>query len=274
MRWVSDSMLEAHQEADRLLRELEIDTLPVDPFLIARRLEIELRPLPPNTGGTSGMLLRVGGQFGIGYPTHLDSQGFRNFSVAHEIGHYRLPGHPNSVLDNCGQPLSDADARDTNRYERQADEFAAALLMPGTLFGAAMKQAGEGLKAIESLVGDCGTSLEATAIRYAQMSQHPAAIIRSEGGTIDYAFISVSLTDFPGLGWINKGTPVPTDSITFGFNMNQGEFKGVKRTEGTSDFQVWFEGQPHRDILEEVIRMGGYGKTLTVLTGMGAPQKL
>ena len=269
MTWMSDSSLEAQREAAILLRELEIDTLPVDPFDIARRLQIEVRPLPRSTAGPAGMLLRVGEQYGIGYPTHLDNEGFRNFSVAHEIGHYRLPGHSNSILDNCGQRPSDADPRRTKAHERQADEFAAALLMPEKLFDTAMKQAGEGLKAIESLAKDCKTSLEATAIRYARMSQHPVAIIRSEQATIDYAFLSDPLADFPGLGWLNKGFPVPTDSITFGFNMNQGEFEGVWRTEGGSDFQAWFAGQPHRDIVEEVVRLGGYGKTLTVLTGMG-----
>lgn len=271
MTWPSNSRLEAQQEAARLLRELEIDSLPVDPFRIARRLEIELRPLPPNGGGTSGMLLRVGEEYGIGYPTDLDNKGFRNFSVAHEIGHYRLPGHPNSALNNCDRHPSNAYSRDTDPCERQADEFAAELLMPAKLFGTAMKQAGKGLKAIEWLARLCETSLEATAIRYAQVSQHPMAVIRSQGRSIDYAFMSDALMDFPTIDWISKGTSVPTDSITFKLNMSQGECVAPKRDEGISSIQVWFAGQPHRDILEEAVGLGSYGKTLTVLTVIGTP---
>lgn len=53
----------AEAEAKRLLRELGLTTLPVDPFDVARRLDMELRPLPSNAGGASGMLLRSGEHF-------------------------------------------------------------------------------------------------------------------------------------------------------------------------------------------------------------------
>ena len=220
------------------------------------------------------MLLHVGGQFGICYPTHIDNEGFKNFSVAHELGHYRLPGHLDSVLNNRGQHLSHAGFRSANRYEREADQFAAALLMPAKLFNSAMIHAGEGLKAIESLASICRTSLEATAIRYAQTSRDPLAVIRSEGRTIDYAFMSGPLRDFPGVGWITKGTPLPADSVTFEFNADQSMVIRARRAEGTSDFQDWFDGQHRQDIIEEVIGLGSYGKTLTVLTGMESPDEI
>ena len=104
----SDPFIKVHWEAARLLQELEIDALPIDPFEIARRLDIELRPLPANSGGASGMLVHVSGQFGICYPTHVDSDGFKNFSVGHEIGHYWLPGHLDAVFDERGQHVSHA----------------------------------------------------------------------------------------------------------------------------------------------------------------------
>ena len=270
----SDPFVEVHREATRLLQELGIDALPVDPFDIAQRLEIELRPLPSSAGGASGMLLHIGGQFGICYPTHVDSDGFKNFSVAHEIGHYRLPGHLDSVLNNRGQHLSRAGFQSANRYEQEADQFAAALLMPAKLFNSAIKNAGEGLRAIESLASKCRTSLEATAIRFAQTSRDPLAVIRSEGRTIDYAFMSGPLRDFPGLGWISKGTPLPADSVTLGFNTDQSKVMRAKRAEGTSDFQGWFDGQHRQDVTEEVIGLGSYGKTLTVLTGMESPEEI
>ncbi len=147
----SNLSIKVHWEAERLLQELEIDALPIDPFQIARRLDIELRPLPASAGGASGMLLHVNGQFGICYPTHIDSDGFKNFSVGHEIGHYRLPGHLDAVLDHRGQHVSHAGFRSADRYEQEADHFAAALLMPTRLFTAAASRAGEGMKAIETL---------------------------------------------------------------------------------------------------------------------------
>ena len=270
----SDPFIKVHWEAERLLQELEIDALPVDPSEIARRLDIELRPPPSSVGGASGMLLHVGGQFGICYPTHVDSDGFKNFSVAHEIGHYRLPSHLDAIFSAGGRHISHAGFRSADSYELEADHFAAALLMPTKLFTAAAKCAGEGLRAVEALADQCNTSLEATAIRFAQTNRDPVAVIRSEGRTIDYAFMSEPLKDFSDLDWIRKGTPLHADSVTASFNADRENVARAERAEGTPALHVWFNGPHRQEIVEEVVGLGSYGKTLTVLTGMEPPEEL
>jgi len=264
----SDPFTKVRWEAERLLQELGIDTLPIDPFEIARRLDIELRPLPSNAGGASGMLLHVGGQFGICYPTHVDNDAFKNFSVGHEIGHYQLPGHLDALFDADSRHVSHAGFRSTDNYEMEADHFAAALLMPAKLFMAAAKRAGEGLKAIENLASQCNTSLESAAIRFAQTNRDPVAVIRSERGTIDYAVMSQPLKDFSDLDWIRKGTPLPAGSATAIFSADNVNVARAARADGTSALQDWFNGPHRQEIVEEVVGLGSYGKTLTVLTGM------
>ena len=59
MAWRRDQFFKVRQEAERLLRKFGIDALPIDPFAIARQLDIELKPLPASAGGASGMLLHV-----------------------------------------------------------------------------------------------------------------------------------------------------------------------------------------------------------------------
>jgi hypothetical protein len=270
----SDPFFNVRLEAEKLLRDLEIDALPIDPFMIARSLDIELWPLPTNEGGASGMLLHVNGVFGIFYPTHVDNEGFTNFSVGHEIGHYRLPGHPDAIFDDTGSHASHAGFRSTDRYEREADQFAAALLMPTRLFMEATKRAGDGLKAIETLSKICKTSLEATAIRFAVTNRDPVAVVLSHDQTIDYAFMSESLKEFSDLDWISKGTPLPPESITADFNSDKGNVENADRADGTSTLQDWFNGPHRQEIVEEVIGLGAYGKTLTVLTGMESPDEL
>ena len=219
------------------------------------------------------MLLHVGGVFGIGYPTHINNEGFRKFSVAHEIGHYRLPGHIDAVLNPRGQHFSKAGFRSTDRYEQEADQFASALLMPAKLFVAAAGRAGDGLRAIETLQAKCETSLEATAIRYAQTSRDPVAVIRSGNGAIDYAVMSRPLMDFPGLDWIRKGTPLPSGSVTADFNADAENIARGRRAEGQCCLQEWFNGQHRQEIVEEVVGLGSYGKTLTVLAGIEPPDE-
>lgn len=266
-----DHFFTVRQNAEELLRELQVNVLPIDPFEIARRLDIELKPLPASAGGASGMLLHVDGVFGIAYPTHIENWGFKRFSVAHEIGHYRLPGHIDAVLGRDGRHRSKAGFRDADHYEQEADQFASALLMPKSLFTAAAAGAGNGLRAIETLQAACETSLEATAIRYAHTSRDPVAVIRSCAGTIDYAVMSSPLMDFPDLEWIRKGTPLPMGSETADFNADAENVAQRRRVQGKRCLQDWFDSPYRQEIVEEVVGLGAYGKTLTVLTGMESP---
>ena len=95
------------------------------------------------------MLLRHGDNFGILYATHIQSSGFQRFSVGHELGHYFLPGHIDAVLGNGNIHESRAGFASSDKYEMEADYFAAGLLMPQKLFTPAMRHAGEGLAAIK-----------------------------------------------------------------------------------------------------------------------------
>ena len=69
------------------------------------------------------MLIRSGNEFGIVYATHIDNEGFRRFSVAHEIGHYRIPGHIDLLLKNGILHESRAGFEDNQKLEREADHF-------------------------------------------------------------------------------------------------------------------------------------------------------
>ena len=146
--------------------------------------------------------------------------------------------------------------------------------MPAKFFTAAAGRAGYGLQAIETLQAECETSLEATAIRYAQTSRDPVAIIRSVNRTIDYAVMSRPLMDFRGLDWIRKGTSLPSTSVTANFNADAENIARGRRAEGEGCLQDWFSGEHRQDILEEVVGLGSYGKALTVLTGMQPPDEI
>jgi Zn-dependent peptidase ImmA (M78 family) len=151
-------------QAEQVAKDAGFTTLPVDPFRIARDAGIEVKAKPPSADGVSGMFLKVGDKFGILYATHIHSIGFQNFSVAHELGHYFLEGHAEAVL-KMGLHASHAGFVSSDKYEREADQFAAALLMPEDAFRLAMRSIGTGLEAVEKLSDIAKTSLTATAFR-------------------------------------------------------------------------------------------------------------
>ena len=115
------------RQAERLLRDEGLLSLPVDLEELAQRRDIVVRPMPDSDDGVSGMLVRYGNTFGLLYSTRIDNEGYRRFSIAHELGHYFIDGH----LDHIGgSHASRAGFVSTDRYEREADFFAAGLLMP------------------------------------------------------------------------------------------------------------------------------------------------
>jgi hypothetical protein len=78
----------ARQTAEAYLHDNGHTTLPVDPFAIAAKHQIEVKAKPDTVGGVSGMLLRHGDNFGILCATHTGSEGFERFSVGNELGHF------------------------------------------------------------------------------------------------------------------------------------------------------------------------------------------
>lgn len=259
--------------AEKLIRGMAGITLPIDPFAIARERDIEVVPKPSNDTGVSGMLIRVGNAFAIGYATHIDNVPFQRFSVGHELGHYFLPGHPEAVLNAQGIHESRAGFRSANPCEIEADRFAASLLMPRHLFGPALAKAGQGLAAVDYLAELCKTSLHATAIRYAQCSPDPVAIVVTVGDTIDHCFMSDELKTLEDIDWLRKRESVPRGTATLAFNQDDANVKRCARTDGTSSLQDWFGGPYDIEVTEDVIGLGSYGKTLTVLYDIALPDE-
>ncbi len=249
--------------AEQLLRErFFVRELPVNLNSIADSLSIDLKPMPSSADGVSGMLLRLNNQFAICYATHIKSRGFQRFSIAHELGHYFLPSHPERVFIN-GIHLSNAGFESNKVLEQEADQFAASFLMPAYLFDAAIDSLDISIDNVKNLADLCETSLIATAIRLIQRTSEPAAVIVSSGVNIDYAFLSDALKEFPKLTWLKKGQPLPRASVTHDILSHRQSNKN--RDEATGDFQEWFGGSIQGEIYEEVIKLGTYGKTLTIL---------
>ena len=261
--------------AAKVIKDQNITALPVDPIILAQGLGIKVKAKPSGIQGVSGMLLRHGNNFLIAYATHVGNIGFQNFSVAHELGHYFLPGHIDAVLSNGNVHKSQAGFASGDSYEMEADHFAAALLMPRSLFKRAMLSAGNGLEAIEKLASQCRTSLTATAIRYARCTRDPVAIVISTGNKINYCFMSGALKEVKGLRWIRKGKPLSTNTTTFSFNQDRQRVLGADRAEDDSaDIRDWFDGDLDLSINEQIIGLGNYGKTLTVLTALDIEEQI
>ena len=243
-----------------------ISSLPVDPLAIAKKKDILLNPFNPSKPGIFGVMMKQGDRFGIGYSTAIKNEGLIHFTVAHELGHYFLPGHVNALFKNGNEyHASQGGFVSDDPFEREADLFAATLLMPKALFLPALRRAGSGFVAIEKLAGSCKTSITATAIRVAEFSEDPCVVIVSSDNKINFCCLSPAIKELRGITWPKAGDFLPGSSATAKFNQIKQNVENCLRKEASSTLSEWIEGCPDTEVNEDIVGLGQYGKTLTVL---------
>ncbi len=259
-------LLEAESEAESVIKQHGFTTLPICPFTVARNADIIVQPKGSTEPGVSGFLMRVGNVFAIQYARHIANEGFIRFTVAHELGHYFLPGHAQALFPNGdGVHHSRSGFISHDRHEKQADQFASSLLMPEKLFAKAVDKAGQGFPAVQNLAGLCKTSITATAIRFAKYTDDALAVIVSSENQVQYCFLSERLKDIKGLQWLKKGDLIAPRSTTAGFNKDPANVSEARQDEGCCSLDDWFDGAPQIEMNEDVVGLGNYGRTLTVL---------
>jgi hypothetical protein len=77
--------------------------------------------------------------------------------------------------------------------------------------------------------------------------------------------MSEALKGVKGIDWLRKREAIPADTPTSNFNQDAENVRRARRLEETSNLQQWFGGQRSIEISEDVVGLGSYGRTLTVL---------
>lgn len=146
--------------------------------------------------------------------------------------------------------------------------------MPATPFKKLIGLDSLGLSDIEHAAKICKTSLTATAIRYSELTDDAIAIIMSTGHTIDYCIMSEAMKSLPNLSWLKRGSRIPLNTATAQFNNDTSRVLRGERIDDEIDILNWFDGKRSSIFLEEVIGLGSYGKTLTVLSSQNIAQEI
>lgn len=263
----------AERAAEALRDELGLTTIPVDAYELAKSLDIHVQGSDSLAGAFSGCLIREGGQFGILYNTAVPSEGFRRFTVSHEIGHHQMPWHAEAggLYDPDGTHRSRSNFTSYDWREAEADAFAVELLMPRDQFQASIRGVPIGRDAVRRLAETFSTSRTSTAIRYATVTPDPVAVIVSESGRVLYCFSSEVLGSVGGI-FLRKGTPIPTGTATARLAKSQTGVADGEEEDGRAHLSQWFE-KPGQDfeVLEDALGLGSYGKILTILHATEVP---
>ncbi|KHQ49998.1 ImmA/IrrE family metallo-endopeptidase [Mameliella alba] len=256
----------ARRQGEFKAKEKGYDVFPVDPFAIAESEDILVEPKDPGRVGVSGGIIFHDESVGIFYATDIKSEGFRRFTVAHELGHYFLEGHPEEILKTAPIHMSRAGfSQGTSSIELEADHFASGLLMPSKLVGEVIGGSHVGLDGIIALSQLAECSLTASAIRAAECCDYPMAVVVSSGEKVAYAFLSESFKKLDKLTFLKKGTPLPR-THTLRFNADMQNIRSARSICGQTSLAEWFSCGRRLALDEEVIGLGAYGFTLTVLS--------
>lgn len=188
----------------------------------------------------------------------IPDEGQRRFVIAHELGHF-INERKKNIRGCTSADLIEYKSR--KELERDANIFAAELLMREEWLREFTKGKYPGIKLIKDCAEHFRTSLTSAAIRYAEAGSHPTAVILSKDKKVKWSVIN---KDFR-FQWVPTGYPVNGNSYVYEY-FNHGNMDN-EANEVLAD--SWFlEDKFYRrnyKLYEQNIYLNSYNSVLTVL---------
>lgn len=249
------------RKANEILDELRITSVQdlqlLEKIAFQRKAVIEIASL----ASAEARLVRGRKRSVIVVAQEIDDPRRRRFSIAHELGHLELH-HARSAFPCDSDNIDDWLSSQTDvNIEQQANEFAAALLLPERFFAPLCLEYDISTESIKQLAEIFNTSLMATGRRYVAYCEVPAAIVWTQQREIRWFQRN---TDFEDYGFFpNVHSLVDEDTIAARFFDND----PLPRSPNLVKASTWMEGRNFEDIYiqEQCIPMPNYNGVLSLL---------
>lgn len=179
------------------------------------------------------------------------------FSIAHELGHW---AHHRGETVAC-RATDIGKFSKTNNVERAADQYAADLLMPWSMFKVeCRKHPRLDLKALKEVAGIFKTSLTATLIRMIDCDLYPASMMIGHGTSGRKWFRSAPKMSTP---WFPREE---LDADSFAFELLNNQNQDEQRFPRKIGADAWFDkaSAARYEITEQSFRVPGEG-VITIL---------
>lgn len=182
---------------------------------------------------SDGRLVMKNGRSIVTVDSKIEFSQRKRYVLAHELGHMLL--HPDKEASFTDDDTT-IEGYKKGPQEKEANDFAAELLMPEKLFREACKKKKFSPLLISELSEKFNTSMTSTVYRYIDLGNHPIAAFYSKSGKIQYWKKSQDM--YYRIPDFNK-LPIPEDSVAE-------EFYKYKRIYAKNDIQpvdksTWFE---------------------------------
>lgn len=208
----------AIEQAESIVSQLGFDVAPIDP---ARVADSEAPLLIVKSGDYRGKFdgqleyHREKNRFLLFYNTKYDNPPSgehhprTRFSFAHELGHYFIERHRAYLIRGGTSHGSRSEFFSDITIEREADAFAAGLLMPMRLMRPVVNTGELSFQQVKEIANTFKTSLVSTMIRSVQLSDFPCAVVGIQDASIAWSFLSLSLKE-AGCYRLERGSPLPS----------------------------------------------------------------
>ncbi len=226
---------------------------PVDLYELSEKIGLRIKDVPST--GFDGALVRVADRPRgiIGKRETIAGDGRKRFTVAHEIGHYILPGHGVDI-SICAREQLDVARKNVARMEKEANKFASELLLPSATVRAVVNKFGTSMDTCSFVAGHFDVSLTASVAKCVEVSDAVAALVVADDGVIKYFQRGDRWKYF-----ISHGEKLKPDSLAARLSPAMLEVQG--RVPGLA----WTFVQACPDLWEESVLMPRYNRIITLL---------
>lgn len=246
------------------LRPYKDQSVPINPLFIAKEENLRVELLP-NVDKRFGRIeyVKEARNF-IAYCSKLIEYNdpVTRFSLCHELGHFFIDEHRSLLIRGGKAHNSKSGFICDSLIEREADEFAAKLLIPPLFFRDYISEKKRlNTEALQDLANKCQASLTSACIRYIEADIEPCAMIMINNGNFQRYSPSESTAKggFANLGHRN----IPQQSIVHQAIKSGSSGKIFKAQSSTKE---WYSSKRREaGVWEEAFVLGKTGWTLVML---------
>ncbi|MCA1636553.1 MAG: ImmA/IrrE family metallo-endopeptidase [Acidobacteria bacterium] len=228
---------------------------------VARAIGLRVRKV--NSKGFEGALVRVPGMARgiVAVRADIRELGRERFTVAHEIGHYVLPGH-GATSPVCRDEQIEAWGQGATRQEDAANRFASELLLPSEQIGPVVRERSASIGTARFISDEFKTSLTAAALKCVEVTEDACALVVSVDGVVRRCRTSRS--------WgyvIPAGCTLARGTLARHLDLEERQASG---TVSASAWAVSKSMTTGAELLEDSIYLPRYNTVLSILTAIGA----
>ncbi len=244
--------------ARALIKRFDL-AVPVDLYEFAGKIGLRIREV--ESRGFEGAIVRLWNKPTgiIALRRDVREPGRKRFTVAHEIGHYVLPGHGKYERSCKGEDI-EAWRGGTPRQEIEANRFASELLLPTAHVRRIVQAQLASIETAKYLNSNLQTSLTAALLKTVEVTEERCCVVLSTDNTIDWARPNETFRHY-----VRKGEKLSTDSLASRL-MRSGEEREaaamVPAAAWLDDSKIKLDARVH----EDSIFQPRYNSVLTVLT--------